>query len=102
MSRYLISPDVIRELNEIFDYFASRSVSAGERFVEAFENKCRYLIQFPNLGRSYADFDPSLRGVPLNGYILFYRVINDGIEIVRVVSGYRDLSSLFSDADEGN
>ena len=38
---------------------------------------------------------PSLRGLPLASYIIFYRIIDDGIEIIRVVSGYRDLESLF-------
>lgn len=52
------------------------------------------------MGRSYADIEPSLRGVPLEGYIILYRVIEDGVEIVRVVSGYRDLESLFSESDE--
>jgi len=47
------------------------------------------------MGRSYADIELSLRGVPFLGYIILYRVIEDGVEIVRVVSGYRDLESLF-------
>ncbi len=29
------------------------------------------------------------------GYIIFYQVVETGVEIVRVVSAYRDLKSLF-------
>lgn len=68
--------------------------------MSGFEQKCKNLVKFPNIGRSYADIEPSLRGVPLEGYIILYRVIEDGVEIVRVVSGYRDLESLFSESDE--
>jgi toxin ParE1/3/4 len=37
---------------------------------------------------------------PLDSYIILYRVIANGIEIVRVVSGYRNLKSLFSESDD--
>ncbi|MGK7919006.1 MAG: type II toxin-antitoxin system RelE/ParE family toxin [Trichodesmium sp.] len=58
-------------------------------------NKCKNLINFPNMGRSYAQIMPNLRGVPLDGYIIFYQVTEVEIEIVRIVSGYRNLESLF-------
>jgi toxin ParE1/3/4 len=96
MSRYIISPTASRDLEEIIDYFTERDINAGERFVAEFNKRCRNLIQFPNLGRSYADLAPLLRGISLDGYIIFYKPANDEIEIVRVVSGYRDLPALFS------
>lgn len=99
MSRYIISPTASRDLEEIIDYFAERDIDAGERFIGEFNNKCRNLVQFPNLGRSYADLATSLRGMALDGYIVFYKPADDGIEIVRVVSGYRDLPTLFSTPD---
>ncbi|MDJ0681572.1 MAG: type II toxin-antitoxin system RelE/ParE family toxin [Xenococcaceae cyanobacterium MO_167.B52] len=95
MKRHIISQPAIKDLEEIIDYFSSRNVDAGERFINEFEKKCKNLANFPNMGRSYDDIKPSLRGLPLAGYIIFYRVIDDGIEIIRVVSGYRDLESLF-------
>ena len=101
MSNYIISPLACRDLDEIFDYFVSRNIEAGERFVEEFEKKCRNLVEFPNMGRSYAQIKPSLRGIPLEGYIILYRVMENGVEIVRVVSGYRDLPSLFFESDDG-
>ncbi|MDZ7956479.1 MAG: type II toxin-antitoxin system RelE/ParE family toxin [Aulosira sp. DedQUE10] len=56
--------------------------------------------RFPNIGRSYAKLDQRLRGIPLDSYIIFYRVFEDSIVIVRVVSGYRDLKSIFVDVDD--
>ena len=100
MSKYIISAEASRDLDNICDYFASHNVRAGERFVNAFEKKCRNLVSFPNMGRSYHEIEPSLRGIPLDNYIILYRVIAGGIEIVRVVSGYQDLESLFSDSDD--
>jgi toxin ParE1/3/4 len=100
MKQHIISPEANQDLEEIIDYFTSRNIDAGERFVDEFNQKCRYLANFPNMGRSYADIKHYLRGVPLEGYIILYRVTGGGIEILRVVSGYRDLESLFVDGGD--
>lgn len=97
MKQHIISPEASLDLSEIIDYFTIRNIEAGERFIDEFEKKCKYLANFPNMGRSYANIKPNLRGVPLDGYIILYRIINSGIEIVRVVSGYRNLESLFAE-----
>lgn len=49
------------------------------------------------IGRSYADLNPGLRGVPLEGHIILYRVTEDELTILRVVSGRQNLASLFGD-----
>ena len=95
MKRHIISQPAIKDLEDIIDYFSSRNVDAGERFINDFEKKCKNLANFPSMGRSYFDIKPFLRGLPLDGYIIFYRIIDDGIEIIRVISGYRDLDTVF-------
>lgn len=72
MSRYIISLEASRDLEEIIDYFASRNVEAGERFVTQLK-KCENLAKFPNMGCSYAEIVPSLRGVPLTSFRRWYR-----------------------------
>ena len=97
MSNFIISPSASRDLNQISEYFLSRNLEAGEKLFKEFNQKCRYLINFPNIGRSYNYLKTGLRGLPLDGYIIFYEVIDDKVTIVRVVSGYQDLKSLFSE-----
>jgi toxin ParE1/3/4 len=100
MSQYLISPEAIRDLDEIIDYFAARSVDAGDQFLDEFTKKCRYLTQFPLIGRSYREIRPYLRGIPIQNYILFYRVLDSGIEIMRVIRDERDLEAIFAEGPE--
>jgi toxin ParE1/3/4 len=99
--KYFIAQEASQDLDEILDYFLVRNVNAGERFIRKFNKKCQNIAQFPNIGRSYAQFDPRLRGILLDGYIIFYRVFEDSVVIVRVVSGYRNLESIFTDVDDG-
>lgn len=97
MSRCYVSPSTSRDLNEISDYFLTQNLEAGERLLKEFTKKCESLMQFPNLGRSYEWLRVGMRGVPLDGYIIFYQVVNDGIEILRVVGGRQDLQRVFND-----
>lgn len=97
MKSLRITVPASKDLNTISDYFLSQSIDSGERFVEAFNQKCQYLAKYPYIGKSYADLRPDLRGLSLMGYIVFYRVSDDSVEILRVVSGYRNLQDIFSE-----
>lgn len=74
MSRCAISPRASRDLNDISDYFMERNISAGERLLKEFNQKSEKLVSFPNMGKQYSRIRDGLRGVPLDGYIIFYRV----------------------------
>ncbi|MDJ1169790.1 type II toxin-antitoxin system RelE/ParE family toxin [Roseofilum sp. BLCC_M154] len=56
-------------------------------------------MNFPQLGRSYGEIREDLRGIPLNGYIILYKITDDTLEILRVVHGSRNLNALF-ESDE--
>ncbi|XZN95715.1 MAG: hypothetical protein ACM65K_23040 [Microcoleus sp.] len=43
---------------------------------------------------------PCLRSIPMDNYLILYMAIGQDVEIFRVVSGYRDLSDLFTDVDD--
>jgi toxin ParE1/3/4 len=98
-SRYFINVLATEDLKGIASYFATNNVEAGEQFFNKFDHRCEQLINFPNMGRSYAEIRPNLRGLLLDGYIIFYRVFDSGIEILRVVNARRDLPSIFEEQE---
>ncbi|MEO1375213.1 MAG: type II toxin-antitoxin system RelE/ParE family toxin [Cyanobacteria bacterium J06635_10] len=98
-SRYFINILATEDLKGIANYFATNNVEAGDQFFNKFDRRCEQLINFPNMGRSYAEIRPNLRGLPLDGYIIFYRVFDLGIEILRVVNARRDLPSIFEEQE---
>jgi toxin ParE1/3/4 len=49
------------------------------------------------MSKSYAWLDPDLRGFVIDDYIVFYYPAENGIKIIRVIHGSRDLKVLFKD-----
>ncbi len=84
-----------QDLDEIFDYIAQDNPPAAARWVYSLEEKCRMLSDTPGLGRRRNDLAPSLRGFPVGNYVIFYRPMPDGIEILRVLHGARDIPAQF-------
>ncbi|MBC6476239.1 MAG: type II toxin-antitoxin system RelE/ParE family toxin [Hormoscilla sp. GM102CHS1] len=99
MSTHKLTDEALQDLDEIFNYLSGYSLDAVDRFLDALEKKYQNLVNFPQMGKSYEELAPQLRGVPIDGYILLYRLVGEDIEILRVVSGYRNLKSLFLDTD---
>jgi toxin ParE1/3/4 len=54
------------------------------------------------MGRRRDELSPNVRSFPINNYLIFYRLIEEGVEILRVVSGYQDLEGLFLTDDDDN
>ncbi|MBD2179525.1 type II toxin-antitoxin system RelE/ParE family toxin [Aerosakkonema funiforme] len=102
MSNYILSPLAIQDLDDIYDYLARKNLDAAENFVDNIEQKCQTLARFPNMGKSYENLLPQLRGVPLSNYVIFYRQLQNGIEVVRILSGYRDFEAIFSGESNGD
>ncbi len=87
-----------RDLESILDYLAKKSsISSAESFLEKFNQKCQNLANFPSLGRSRDELFLGIRSLPIDQYLIFYRLQEDEIEIVRIVSGYQDLDALFEE-----
>jgi toxin ParE1/3/4 len=89
-------------MDEQAEYLAVHgSVEVGLRFYRAAEEAFQLLSSRPKLGRVIKFGGRSLTGMrmfPLKGFpeqLVFYRPVEDGIEIIRVLHGARDLESLF-------
>jgi toxin ParE1/3/4 len=92
---YGFSEDAIADLDEICDYLGHYSVKAAGKLFDRIRQRAKLVASFPDTGKSYEDLIPGLRGFVVDDYIVFYIRVGDGIEILRVISGYRDLRSVF-------
>jgi toxin ParE1/3/4 len=59
------------------------------------------LARPPNtLGRSRPELRPDLRSFPFNGYVIFFRYLDDDIlEIVHIIEGHRDVAAISAEDD---
>lgn len=96
MSRYVFTPAAARDLEEIWEYVARDSPEAADQVIGDIRDALESLAVHPGMGRRRDDLaDETLRAWPIHSYLIIYRPEQRPIEIVRVVSGFRDLFSLF-------
>ena len=100
MSRIVITAPAKQDLLDISSFIARKNQDAARRIKQRIKQVCLTLADFPNMGRKWDNLVPPLRSFPVESYLIFYRPIAEGIEVVRVVSGYRDIETLFSSQDD--
>jgi toxin ParE1/3/4 len=95
MAEIRLSRHARADLDEIWTYIARDKSDAADRFVELLVSKFPLLADHPDLGRSRPELAAEVRSFPVKNYLILYRSRTGLLEIVRVVSGYRDLKGLF-------
>ena len=95
MPTVIIAPSARLDLYEIWEYIAIESPERAARLIATLEKKFSVLAENPYMGRGREDLDPSLRGFPVGSYVIFYRPMDDGIEVACVLRGSRDIPSQF-------
>jgi toxin ParE1/3/4 len=96
MPRAILLNSAEADLTDIWEYLAQDSTENATSFVRRLQSLCEStLASNPYIGRSREEIAPSLRSLPFHGYIVFFRPITDGVEIVRVLQGSRDIEAIF-------
>jgi toxin ParE1/3/4 len=91
MKRHRVSRDALRDLDEIFVYWAKRaSLDVADRLIEAISERFWMLGEYPDAGRSCEDLMPGARCFPAGKYLIYYRKMRRGVEILHIVHGARD------------
>jgi toxin ParE1/3/4 len=105
--RVVRHPAALRDLIEIADYIAgTKSLAAADRFTAAAEKTIERLAGMPGIGSRWGGDQPQLADVrffPVSRYpnhLVFYRPLEDGIEVVRVLHGARDIESILNAEDD--
>ena len=96
MSLYRLSKEAEQDLEDLWVYLAERNGIAGDRQVAKLLDRFPMLAQFPTMGVSRDRLLEGLRSFPVKPYIIFYILIPDGIEILRIIHQSRDIEDYFS------
>jgi toxin ParE1/3/4 len=85
----------MRDAAEIWHFIAEDNPRAATAQIERFEKTLTLLSDFPGIGTDRSDLAKSLRSFPVGNYLLLYRPLKKGIQLIRIFHGARDLRSLF-------
>lgn len=95
MAFFRISDPATADLEEISAHIAKENRQAAVRLLQQILEKCRLLAARPLIARARSEILPELRSFPVGNYLIFFRIIDGGIEIARVLHGARDLRAVF-------
>lgn len=94
-----LTPQAQRDVSGIARYIAETS---GHRkvatdFTTGLLSKCHGLAgRSAILGRPRDELLPGLRSLPYRGYVIFFTYLPEGVEIVTIIHGHRDIQAMFS------
>lgn len=91
----IISESAVEDLTDIWSYIALDSYTAADKFTDELYESCRTLVRMPEMGRTRDELLPGLRSLAHRGYIIFYRIGCQNLEIIRVLNGCMDIDSMF-------
>lgn len=84
------------DLDQIWEFIARDNPQNADRFVDLIYDFCNdTLATQPMMGLSRSVIEPELRSFAFRNYIIFYRPIEDGVEIFHVYESHRDIDALF-------
>lgn len=94
MAKLAFSPAARQDLLEILDYIARDKPYAAVHWVSTIEDKCQMIATTPELGEKRPEYGSDIRCSSVGRYVIFYRVVLEGIEVARVIPGDRDIRML--------
>ena len=95
MSRVTRRPHAEVDILEIWGYIAEDSVVAADRWVDKLDEKFALWATQPMMGRARDELSPGIRSLAFGRYVVFFQPVPDGIDVVRVLHGSRDIDASF-------
>jgi toxin ParE1/3/4 len=94
----LRKPRVLDDLVHHYAYIAQDKIDPAERFLRVAEESFLRLAGMPSIGTKWPSRHRALAEIhvypmpsPYRSYLIFYRVVPHGVEILTVLHGARDL-----------
>jgi antitoxin ParD1/3/4/toxin ParE1/3/4 len=95
MISYILAPEAVQDLHDLWDYIAAENVDAADRVIDALFAAFERLVAMPGLGHTREDLtDQPLRFWTVGAYLVIYRAEQTPIEIIAVARGGRDIPRL--------
>ncbi len=93
MSDFVLSPRAKADLGEIWDYTAEQwDGKQAERYTRLIAAAIQALASVPTRGKACDYIRKGYRKYPVGAHVIFYRVIEGGIDVVRILHSHMDFA----------
>ena len=89
--KLVFSPAAKDDLIDIAVFIAQDNEARALTFVDELENKCRALGASPGIGTLRPELGDGVKMLPYGRYLIFYRDVNKGLRIERIMHSARDI-----------
>jgi toxin ParE1/3/4 len=96
----LTRPRALLDLAEIWSYIAEDSVVHADALALRIDRAFKLLARRPQIGRTRPELYPGLRSFAIGNYVVFYLSLTNGMDVVRVFHGARDIETIFDREEE--
>jgi toxin ParE1/3/4 len=95
MARVTRRPHAEEDILEIWAYIAEDSIVEADRWIDRLDAKLEFWATQPMMGTGRDELAPGIRSSAFGRYVVFVEPMADGIDVVRVLHGSRDIESTF-------
>lgn len=94
MGRYFLSSVAEVDMVAVWEYVARDNLSAADRLIDRFTAAFERIAQFPEAGERYQHPTGEFRIGIVSPYLIFYKIVGDEVDIVRVLHSARKWEEL--------
>ena len=80
---------------DIWRYIAQDSPANADHLLDRIRETLNQLAAMPFMGQARFDLAPGLRMFPVESYLIFFRPVQNGIEVIRILHGKRNITGRF-------
>jgi len=97
MAHVVYLPEAREDLFEIWRFIATGSGSPdiADNFIDVVDDTCGIYASQPDMGQTRPELASGVRSFPVGKYVVFYLPTEEGIEVVQVIHGARDIPVVF-------
>ncbi|MEM7455411.1 MAG: type II toxin-antitoxin system RelE/ParE family toxin [Planctomycetota bacterium] len=95
MANVIYAPEADGDLFGIIEFIARDKPDAARNWLRKIRETCETIATQPNMGELRPGFGvPGARSFSVGNYVIFFRKIEGGIEVSRVIHGNRDMRNI--------
>lgn len=97
MAEVRLTPAAVDDIDRIWLRIAEDNVRAADTFVSNMYDAFDLLAEMPLSARRRPELGSDIRSRPYGNYVIFYESIPNGISVLNVLWGGRDIEAIFKD-----